>query len=331
MIECVFTIDYEIYGNGEGSLEELVYEPARELKKIFQKWNGRFVTFVEVAELEMIESEGTDRAIDMVKEQIREFHREGFEIGLHLHPWWYKGRYENGKWLLDYSEYNLCTLPQDRIAQTIDRSIAYLRKVLNLANFVPVSHRAGHLLFQPTRTLADVLSARGIRVDSSVYKGGLWHQYQLDYRRALKNGYYWRFSDSINIPDPQGALLELPIHARMVPTWKMLTPKRIGIQGKGSTATRTGKKMLSRFGNLLSFRRPMKLDFCEMTLKELTAMVERVVQEDQRNPRQFRPIVAIGHTKELVDFETIDLFLSCLAQKAIKISSFEEVYQRCQS
>ena len=28
MIECIFTIDYEIYGNGEGSLQQLVYEPA---------------------------------------------------------------------------------------------------------------------------------------------------------------------------------------------------------------------------------------------------------------------------------------------------------------
>jgi len=29
MIDCIFTIDYEIYGNGEGSLRELVYEPTQ--------------------------------------------------------------------------------------------------------------------------------------------------------------------------------------------------------------------------------------------------------------------------------------------------------------
>ena len=27
MIECIFTLDYEIYGDGTGSLNELVYEP----------------------------------------------------------------------------------------------------------------------------------------------------------------------------------------------------------------------------------------------------------------------------------------------------------------
>ena len=48
MIEFVFTIDYEIYGNGTGALSELVYEPARRLKDLFQNYNARFVAFVEV-------------------------------------------------------------------------------------------------------------------------------------------------------------------------------------------------------------------------------------------------------------------------------------------
>ena len=39
MIQCIFTIDYEIYGNGTGSLKELVYDPAKKLAAIFQKQN----------------------------------------------------------------------------------------------------------------------------------------------------------------------------------------------------------------------------------------------------------------------------------------------------
>ena len=70
MIECIFTLDYEIYGNGQGSLKELVYDPAEKLKAIFQKWDSHFVLFVEAAELEMIEAQGSDDAIHMVKQQI---------------------------------------------------------------------------------------------------------------------------------------------------------------------------------------------------------------------------------------------------------------------
>lgn len=329
MIECIFTIDYEIYGNGTGSLRELVYEPAQKMRLIFSRFKKRFVIFVEVAELEIIEAKGTDRAIDLVKQQIRDFYREGFELGLHLHPWWYNAEYNKGNWILDYSEYNLCTLPRDRIIQIVDRAIDYLRGVLGEDNFTPLSYRAGHLLFQPTHNPASVLSDRGVRVDSSVYKGGLWHQYKLDYRGALRNGYYWRFKDSINVPDPQGNLLELPIHTEMVPIWKMLTTKRIGLQRKSSSAAQASKKILSRFKDFLRFLRPLKLDFCSMTIGELTQMIDRVIQEDQKDPTSFRPIVAIGHTKELVDFETLELFLCYLIQKGIKISTIEDVYHRC--
>lgn len=329
MIECIFTIDYEIYGNGEGSLYELVYEPARKLKDIFDQKGANFVVFVEIAELEQIEALETDFAISKVKGQIRELYKQGHEIALHLHPQWSNARYHKGKWELDYSEYNLCVLPKERIAEIVDRSVTYLRTVLDTSDFTPLSFRAGNWLFQPTRTVASVLAERGIKVDSSVFKGGLQHQYNLDYRKALRNEYYWRFTDDTNVSDPGGVLLEVPIYTQMVPFWKMLTAKRIDLQRKGSPAAKTSKKKLYRLLDFLRLRHPQKLDFCRMTLDELTRMVDTVIREDQKNPTLFRPIVAIGHTKDLVDFETVEFFLSYLEQKGITISTFEKVYRCC--
>jgi hypothetical protein len=329
MIECIFTIDYEIYGNGEGSLGELVYEPAERLLAIFRKHNARFVPFVEVAELEVIEGKGADSAIGLVKQQIRDFHQEGFELGLHLHPQWYNARYENGRWLLDYSEYNLCTLPRERIVRIVDRSIAYLRDVLGVADFTPVSFRAGNWLFQPTLTVANVLAERGIKVDSSVFKGGLQHQHKLDYRPAMKNGYYWKFTDDVNVPAAQGLMLELPIHTNMVRPWQMFTSKRVALQQKASSAAQTRKSKLYRLMDFLRMQHPLKFDFCRMTINELTRMVDTVIKDDQKNPTLFRPIISIGHTKDLIDFETVESFLSYLGQKGITISTFEAVYHRC--
>ena len=97
MIECVFTVDYEIYGSGEGALRELVYDPAEKLISLFHKWDARFVPFVEVAEFERIEAEGSDPDIGLVKQQIKKFHDTGFELGLHLHPQWYNARHENNR------------------------------------------------------------------------------------------------------------------------------------------------------------------------------------------------------------------------------------------
>ena len=329
MIECIFTLDYEIYGNGEGSLRELVYEPAERLRAIFRKWNERFVLFVEVAEFEIMEAQGVDQTINLVKHQIQNFYREGFELGLHIHPWWYNARYENGGWLLDYSEYNLCTLPRERIVKIVDRSISYLRSVLGESDFTPLSFRAGNWLFQPTRTAAKVLADYGIKVDSSVFKGGFQYQHKLDYRRTLKNGYHWMFTDYVDTPDPEGKLLELPIYTQMVPMWEMLTKKRIGLQKKSPSTAQKGKNRLYRYLDFLRFYHPLKLDFCRMTINELTNLVDKIIQQDQKNPALFKPIVTIGHTKDLVDFETVESFLSYLEQKKITVSTFEEVYNKC--
>ncbi|MGZ7064819.1 MAG: hypothetical protein ACXVI6_00535, partial [Candidatus Aminicenantales bacterium] len=273
MIECIFTVDYEIYGNGEGSLRELVYEPAEKLKAVFRKWNARCVVFVEAAEMEIIGSERADPAIDLVERQIREFHGEGFEVGLHLHPQWYNARRQDALWRLDYGEYNLCRLSPDRIDQIIDRSIAYLQKVLGAPGYNPLSFRAGIWLLQPTAAAAKSLAGHGIRIDSSVFKGGLQHQPALDYRRSRKNGYYWAFSEDVNVPDPRGILLEIPTFAKMVPTWKMFTAKRIGLQQKGAAKTQHRQKRLARLRDFARFRHPMKLDFCRLTAAEMIRML----------------------------------------------------------
>ena len=326
MIECVFTLDYEIYGNGTGALQDLVYEPGERLRNIFRNWNARFVNFVEMAEFERIEACGTDSAIDLVKRQIKDLHRDGFEIALHLHPQWSNARYDAGKWALDYSEYNLCTLPRTRIAQIVMYSLDYLRYVVDESDFAPLSFRAGNWLFQPTETAASVLAENGIRIDSSVFKGGMQHAHGLDYRRSLKNGYYWSFGSDVNESDPAGAWIEVPIYTEMVPSWKMATSKRVGMGNGLGVSGRSASQKMNRFRDLLRFRYPLKFDFCRMTLNELTSMMERVIHKDQQDPSVYRPLVAIGHTKDLVDPKTVDAFLSYLRSKQIKISTLKDVY-----
>ena len=289
MIECIFTIDYEIYGNGQGSLAELVFEPARKLKRVFDQAGAKFVLYVEAAELEKIAAARTDLAIDDVQRQVRDFHEQGFEVALHLHPQWYNATYENGGWLLDYGEYNLCELSKTRITELVDRSIAYLRKILGNPLFTPLAFRAGNWLFQPTATAAEVLFERGIKLDSSVFKGGLQHATHLDYRSAVSNGYSWKFQRDVNTPDSWGTLLEIPIYTRMVPLWRMLTGKRVSLQRKGDAAAHKtvrhkGARKMNRLRDYIRFRYPQKFDFCRMTLEEMVEVTEDAIQEDRKTP-----------------------------------------------
>lgn len=328
MIDCIFTIDYEIYGNGEGELRELVYEPTQRLMATFNEFNAKFVAFVEAAELDRIEEKKTDSAIAAVQEQVRELYMQGFEIGLHLHPQWYNGQYENGKWLLDDNEYNLCTLREEKIGHMVERSIGYLRRVVDNPYYRPLSFRAGNWLFQPTATAAAILSRNGIKIDSSVFKGGLQREHNLDYRRALKNGYYWSFLNDVNEPDQSGPWIEIPVYAEMVPFWKMLTSKRVGMQGRGGYGGRSVRQKLNRCLDFSRLRYPLKLDFCRMTLEELKSMMGRVIRNDQQDPQQYRPVVAIGHSKDLIDLETVKSFLSFLGLNGVAVATFADVYPR---
>jgi hypothetical protein len=329
MIEFIFTLDYEIYGNGVGSLRAMVYEPAEELRAVFKRWNARCVVFVEAAELEIIERNDADPYIGRVRDQVKDLHHEGFEIGLHLHPQWYKARWGGGQWLLNDSEYNLCILPRERIVELVDRSIGYLRSVIGVQDFTPVSFRAGNWLFQPTETIASVLAERGIFVDSSVFKGGLQRHHRLDYRAAPRNVPFWRFSNDVNINDPQGALLEIPIYTRIVPFWRMITSKRIALQRKSSKASGQDQSKSARLNDFLKFLYPLKLDFCRMTTREMLLMLDKAQREDRKNPCSLMPVVAIGHTKDLVHAGEVDTLLGYLRANDIPISCLDAVRTRC--
>jgi len=321
MIDFIFTLDYEIYGNGAGSLRDLVYEPTERLASIFRKHNATFVVFAEVAEFEIIERHQTDEAIDDVKRQLRLLYEEGFEIGLHLHPQWYNAKRENGRWILDVSEYNLCTLSEERIDQIVGRAIEYLRKVLCDNSYTPYSFRAGNWLFQPTATAARVLLRHGIRVDSSVFKGGIQRNHNLDYRPALKNGNFWRFKDDVNVPNPDGPLLEVPIYTEMLPFWKMLCSKRLKIQRK-SLETGDGRTFITRLRDLTRFRYPRKFDFCRMNFGEMREVVRRVSVGLRSKNSGLYPVVSIGHSKDLSDFKSVARILDEIDRYQMRLSNF---------
>lgn len=326
MIECIFTIDYEIYGNGAGSLAELVYDPAEKLSEVFCKWGVPLVVFVEAAEFEMIELHNTDSDIGRIKSQLTNFHNEGFEIALHIHPQWYNGIFHHGRWILDNSEYNLCTLTRSRVVEIVRRAITYLGNIMGQPDFSPISFRAGNWLLQPTGIISDVLAGHGIKVDSSVFKGGLQRQHKLDYRPALKNGYYWKFTNDVNCPDAQGLLIEVPIHTEMVPTWKLLTLKRLGIQHKGSSSAKSNKKHLTRILDYFSLHSPLKFDFSRMTIQQMKQTVRDIVRKDKDTPSLYKPIVLIGHTKDSFDSQAVDSFLSYLFSENISITTFRRAY-----
>jgi hypothetical protein len=58
-------------------------------------------------------------------------------------------------------------------------------------------------------------------------------------------------------------------------------------------------------------------------------MMNTVLREDEEDGASYRPIIAIGHSKDLVDFKTVESFLSYLKKNNISVSTMGNAYQRC--
>ena len=321
MMECIFTLDYEIYGSGEGSLRDLVLDPTRQLAQLFQEFEAPFVVFAEAVEFAKMEQAQSDPDTAQVRAQLRELRAAGHEIALHLHPWWANAQYQDGRWRLDWSERSICALEPERVETIVSGAIRYLRDVLCDPGFTPVSFRSGLWAMQPTPVIANVLARHGVRVDSSVFKGGRVHELGLDYRPAAGNDGFWRFGNDVNVPDPAGALWEVPIHTQMVPLWQMLGRKRLKLQTKMRSSPES-TPLSSRWRDFLRFRYPRKLDFCRMTFQEMRESIEGALEEQRASGRENSLVVAIGHSKDFVDSEAVRLFLTFLKERSVHVTTF---------
>jgi hypothetical protein len=56
--------------------------------------------------------------------------------------------------------------------------------------------------------------------------------------------------------------------------------------------------------------------------------VKRAVADNAMAPERLKPLVAIGHTKDLDDFSTVEDFLSFLREEQIGISTFQQIYPK---
>jgi len=323
MIECIFTLDYEIYGNGHGSLRDLVLDPTQRLAEVFQEFDAPFVVFAEAVEFAKMEEAQCDPDSAGVRAQLRELRAAGCEIALHLHPWWARARHEDGRWHLDWSERNICTLQPDRVEAIVAEAIRYLRESLNDPHFTPLSFRSGLWAMQPTPVIAKVLARHGVEVDSSLFKGGRVRGLGLDYRPAMANGSSWRFSNDVNMPDPRGTLLEIPIHTQMVPFWRMLGGKRLELHSKTRKASE-GSPLPRNWRDFVRLRYPRKLDFCRLTFAEMREAITGVLEEEQRQ-KEHNPIVAIGHSKDFVDPDAVRSFLTFLQERGIAVKTFSRM------
>ena len=103
----------------------------------------------------------------------------------------------------------------------------------------------------------------------------------------------------------------------------MYSKKRVGIH-KNMRKRKDLKYKIFSYLYKIRFKYPQKFDFTKMTFTELRNMLDNLIMIDSASKDILRPVVLIGHSKNLIDSHTIEKFLKYVKNKKIEITTFKD-------
>jgi hypothetical protein len=321
LLQLIFTLDYEIHGNGEGSPYELMVEPTRRMLDQFDRHGARLTILADVAEIlkfkEYAETIGRDDFhYHAIASQLQDAIRRGHDVQLHLHSSWFNARYQDQRWIHDWSEYDFARLPIERMEAYVRTGKDYLESLLRPVDsrYRCTAFRAANWSMHPSRNAIDVLQKNGFVIESSVFKGGSRSGLvNFDYSNAPHALLPWRASpDDVCREDPQSDIWELPIYAeqrwagaflsanRFYRAWlQRLHPLPRGVVAEARTrvpdAAVAAPKRRAR--SAWWTKHAWKADFNQCTGRQLIGAVNRAGRLVDGKSSRLAPFVLIGHSK----------------------------------
>ncbi len=318
----IFTLDYEIHGNGEGDPHELIVEPTDRMLKLFDHYGAKLTILADVGEIlkfkEYYESTGDDKfSYQPIKAQLQRAITTGHDVQLHIHSSYFNSQYDGKRWKQYWPEYSLADLPYPRLDELISTGKQFLERILRevVPEYTCTVFRAANWSMMPSKNLSRSLVKNSIDIDTSVFKYGQREgRVTFNYEDAFSALLPWP-ADINNICklDQDSELLEVPIYCEQRKIWDFITPNRLfrvvqasfhrhpksdelddGMVEKIQVPLNGG--YLSKIKRLLTEKHALKMDFNQCTGKQLIKMA-RNIQEKYGHISGQIPVVAIGHSK----------------------------------
>ena len=366
MQNLIFTLDYEIHGNGDGSPYKLMVEPTYRLMNLLEKYGFKLTILADIAEILCFKKYFGETGEDKfyykeIEKQLQNAIQRGHDVQLHIHSSYFKAQFDGKKWVQNWQEYNMAALDSQRINEMIKSGVDLLENIILpvKSDYKVQAFRAANWSMMPTENIYKALINNGIKIDTSVYKGGAQGgNVCYDYREAYSNiKKYPASPQNINHYDKSGELTEYPIYTEMRPFWHFVSLLRIfrmirakfhkhakneteiadnspapifnrcaetGTDCKSAPAkTFKDSKKLS----LKSFFRKSawKLDFNQASGQQMISALKRIQKLDLQQDNI--PVVLIGHSKTFVPYneKTLEKFLKwAKKQKNIEFGLFRD-------
>lgn len=220
MRTIILSYDYEIFfGDKSGTVERTLIVPTNflldKMDELEIKGNF-FIDYLMLKYLKKVDTERTNRDIQLIETQIKDIVRRGHRIELHLHPHWIDAQYNgDGTWnFQNYTHYALSSLGESTVINMFKEGTAYLN---NLAQEVEPGYticafRAGGWAIQPFHKIKKGFLEANIKIDSSISYGAYGkNQYSYFDFLDAPNKVMYRFEDDVCNEVADGRFWEIPI------------------------------------------------------------------------------------------------------------------------
>lgn len=227
MKTLLFTLDYELYGNGSGNVFQHIIEPTNKILEIAEKYNAKLTFFFEVVEYWRLKEEWekgnlmgySANPIEAMELQLQYAYHKGHDIQLHIHPQWVNAYYTNDGWKVNTAEWRLGDYSQGgnmSLTNLLQKGKETIEQIINDKNYHCTTLRAGGYNAQPSKRLVTAMKEVGLLIDSSIYPGGkeTGSLSQYDYTNISTELGMWYCENDLETPiNKISNLIELPIVA----------------------------------------------------------------------------------------------------------------------
>lgn len=318
MMNVIFTLDYEIHGNGEGCPHELMVEPTGRLLRLFDEYGAKLTIMADVAEILKfkefaIQTGRDDFHYHDIAAQLQNAVRGGHDVQLHIHASYFNARHDGQRWLQDWSEYDFAGLSLERLYEIVRQGKTELESLLQPMNpdYRCFVFRAANWSVNPGRNVIQALLNNGIKVDTSIFKYGRRKGIvNFDYTSAESELIPWRVGkDDFCSRDDQGKLWEFPIYSENRLLGAFLSPNRLYrvaqsrrhriSENSTESANRvqhSAKESLLGKLSMIAKKHAWKADFNQCTGRQLIGALRRAERKYGTQTRNL-PMVLIGHSK----------------------------------
>ena len=185
MKSLLITLDYELFGDGSGSVFKHIVDPTNTIIEVAERYGAKITVFFEVVEYWRLKQEWESgnhmgykhNPVEAMEQQLIGLIKRGHDVQLHLHPQWVNARWKDDKWIVDLdnwrlSDFNSPTITLKQLIADGKRAIEEIIRVEN-PDYECNVLRAGGYNAQPSKEIVELMREFDMKADSSVVPGAV--------------------------------------------------------------------------------------------------------------------------------------------------------------